>query len=97
MRKNPELKQARTIEPRNYVCGLTLQKAIQKIYPDGEGTYPHGPAGTLFKDGSFVSFNGRVGTVIYAYCDFTDKKKVPLSKTNMDDLTRLGLLNIKDT
>jgi len=97
MRKNPELKQARTIEARNYVCGLTLQKAIQKIYPGGEGTYPHGPAGTLFKDGSFVSFNGRVGTIIYAYCDFADRKNVPLSKTNMDDLIRLGLLNIKDS
>lgn len=97
VRKNPLLKPVRTVEARNYVCNMKLQEAIHDIYPDWKDfTYPHGPAGTLFKDGSFVSFNGRVGTIIYAYCDFADKKNVPLSSTNMSDLMRLGKLQLKE-
>lgn len=96
VRKNPLLKSTRKIEPRNYVCNLTLHEAIEEIYPDWRNfTYPHGPAGTIFKDETFVSFNGRVGSAIYAYCDFADKKNVSLSSTNMSDLMRLGKLQLK--
>lgn len=97
VRKNPALQPNRApITPVNYICSLTLTEAIQEIYPDFHlFTYPHGEAGRLFGDRSFVSFNGRVGTVIYAYCDFKDKKNVPLSSTNKDDLLRLRLIQPK--
>ncbi len=94
VRKANELSEgSKVMSEQKYVCDLTLNQSIAKIYPDWRNfNYPHGPAGTLFKDGTFVSFNGRVGTVIYGYADFADKKKVPLSKQNMDDLRKLGLL-----
>lgn len=97
VRKNPALMPTREpIVPNNYVCGLTLAEAIRRIYPDSHlFRYPHGDAGRLLVDNSFVSFNGRIGTVIYAYCDFTDKKEVPLSSTNKNDLLRLNLIHPK--
>ncbi|MBW6481330.1 MAG: hypothetical protein K0B37_18030 [Bacteroidales bacterium] len=97
VRKNPLLNSTRTVKARYYVCNMKMNEAIEEIYPDWrQYNYPHGRPGIQFKDGSFVSFNGRVGTVIYAYCDFTDKPNVPLSKTNSDDLMRLGKLQLKE-
>lgn len=93
VRKNPQLKPSRNVIVEEYVSDVTLEQAIQSIYPDWKlFNYPHGQPGETFPDGSFVSFNGRIGTVIYAECDFADKMKVPLSKQNRDDLLRLGLL-----
>ncbi len=84
------------IMPGHYVCSLTLGESIKEIYPDCRNfKYPHGEAGRLLNDGSFISFNGRVGTVIYAYCDYKDKKNVPLSSTNRNDLLKLGLIQPK--
>jgi hypothetical protein len=74
-----------------------LQQAIKEVYPDPSPfKYPHGRAGDILKDGSFVSFNGRVGTVIYAYCDFVGKKNVPLSSTNFSDLLKLEKLKLME-
>ncbi|MFA4936128.1 MAG: hypothetical protein WC568_09875, partial [Candidatus Methanoperedens sp.] len=94
VRKNPALQPTREpITPGHYVCSKTLAEAIRMIYPDSHlFKYPHGEAGTMIDDGSFVSFNGRVGTQIYAFCDFKDKKDVPLSSTNRDDLLKLKLI-----
>jgi len=93
VRKNPQLKPSRNVIVEKYVCDITLEKAIESIYPDWKlFNYPHGEPGTKFPDGNFISFNGRVGTIIYSECDFTDKKNVPLSKQNRDDLLKLGLL-----
>lgn len=83
----------KVVSGERYICDLTLNQAIAKIYPDWRNfNYPHGPAGKLFKDGTFVSFNGRVGKIIYGYADFTDKKNIPLSQQNRNDLMKLGLL-----
>jgi len=93
VRKNLQLKPSRNVIVEEYVSDVTLEQAIQSIYPDWRlFNYPHGQPGETFPDGSFVSFNGRIGTVIYAECDFADRKKVPLSKQNRDDLLKLGLL-----
>lgn len=94
VKKNPLLnKREREIEPRHYICNLTLQQAIKEIYPDPSSfTYPHGRPGEVLEDKSFISFNGRIGTVVYAYCDFVGKKDVPLSSTNFSDLMKLGKL-----
>lgn len=93
VRKNPQLKPSRNVIVEEYVSDVTLEQAIQSIYPDWKlFNYPHGQPGETFQDGNFVSFNGRIGTIIYAECDFVDKKKVPLSKQNRDDLLKLGLL-----
>lgn len=93
VRKNPLLKPSRNVIVENYFSDVNLEQAIQSIYPDWKlFNYPHGQPGETFPNGSFVSFNGRIGTVIYAECDFADKKKVPLSKQNRDDLLKLGLL-----
>lgn len=93
VRKNPLLKPSRNVIVEKYVCDLTLEEAIQSIYPDWRlFNYPHGQPGEMLADRNFVSFNGRIGTIIYAECDFSDKKKVPLSKQNRDDLLKLGLL-----
>lgn len=84
----------KVLSGERYTCDITLNQAIAKIYPDWRNfNYPHGPAGTLFKDGTFVSFNGRVGKIIYGYADFADKKKIPLSQQNKTDLITLGLLH----
>ncbi len=96
VRKNVELQKGRDIIPGNYVCSLTLKKAIETIYPDASRfTYPHGQPGQMLAGGRFISFNGRIGEVVYAYCDFTDKKNVPLSSTNRDDLLKLRLMQVK--
>jgi len=94
VRKASELSEgSKVMSEQNFGCNLTLNQAIAKIYPDCRNfKYPHGPAGTKFKNGTFVSFNGREGTVIYGYADFADKKKVPLSQQNRNDLMKLGLL-----
>lgn len=91
VRKNPALNKRAPIAPKRYECELTLKKAIQEIYPDASSfTYPHGKPGDILNDGSgFISFNGRIGTVIYGYCDFADKKNVALSSTNLSDLLKL--------
>lgn len=94
VRKNPQLKSSRNVIVEKYACDLTVEEAVQSIYPDWRlFNYPHGKPGDIFSDGNFVSFNGRIGTVVYAECDFADKKKVPLSKQNRDDLLKLRLLN----
>jgi hypothetical protein len=91
--KNPALQSNTQIKPDYYLCNLTLAEAIKEIYDEPHKfSYPHGEAGRVFNDGSFVSFNGVKGKVIYAYCDFKDKKKVYLSKTNRDDLRKLNLI-----
>ncbi len=97
VKKNPALQPVQgNIIVRNYVSQLTLNKAIQSIYPEcNKFTYPHGEAGQVFSDRRFVSFNGRIGEVVYAYCDFQDKRKVPLSATNRDDLLKLRLIQLK--
>lgn len=96
IKKNPALQPNKPIIAGHYVSSLPLAAAIKEIYPDSQNfKYPHGEAGRLSNDGSFISFNGRVGTVIYAYCDFHDKKNVPLSSTNRDDLLKLGLIQPK--
>ncbi len=97
IKKNPALQPNKpSIIPGHYVCSLTLKEAIKEIYPDCQNfKYPRGEAGRLFNDGRFISFNGREGTVIYAYCDFKDKKNVQLSSTNRDDLLKLGLIHPK--
>ena len=93
VRKNISLQNNQKIKPKNYGSNLTLAEAIHTIYPDCHlFNYPHGKAGREFIDGSFVSFNGKKGTVIYAYCDFKDKKNVPLSSTNENDLLKLHLI-----
>lgn len=85
------------IEPENYICSLNLAEAIQRIYPDHSFNYPHGEAGKRFIDGSFVSFNGRIGKIIYAYCDFKDMINVPLSLKNRDDLLKFDLIHLKES
>lgn len=98
VKKNPTLQPNREIKPGNYVSSLVLKEAIQAIYPDSRSfTYPHGEAGRIFSDGSFVSFNGRIGTIIHAHCDFKDKKNVPLSATNKGDLLKLRLIQLKES
>lgn len=92
---NPVSELNRHIEPENYICSLNLAEAIQRIYPDHSFTYPHGEAGKRFSDGSFVSFNGRIGRIIYAYCDFKDMINVPLSSKNRDDLLKFHLIHLK--
>jgi len=93
VRKNPLLKPSRNVIVEKYVSDETFEQAIQSIYPDWKlFNYPHGQPGETFPDGNFVSFNGRIGTVVYAECDFSDKKKLPLSKQNRNDLLKLGLL-----
>jgi hypothetical protein len=98
VKKNPLLNNRnREIKPKHYACNLTLQQAIKEIYPDPSPfKYPHGQAGDILKNGSFVSFNGRVGTVIYAYCDFRDNINVPLSDTNFKDLLKLEKLKLME-
>ncbi|KAF5423373.1 MAG: hypothetical protein C5S45_01010, partial [Candidatus Methanocomedens sp.] len=87
----------RYIEPENYICSLNLAEAIQRIYPDNSFTYPHGEAGKRFSDGKFVSFNGRIGKIIYAHCDFKDMINVPLSSKNRDDLLKFHLIQLKES
>ena len=96
VRKNPSLQPNRKIRAGDYLSSLTLADAIRAIYPDCNNfTYPNGEAGRMFSDGSFVSFNGRIGKITHAHCDFKDKKKVPLSATNKSDLLKLRLIQPK--
>ena len=93
VKKNPAVQSNPQIIPTHVLCNLTLKEAIKHIYTEpSRFMYLHGEAGTVFPDGSFISFNGVKGKTIYAYCDFKDKKNVPLSKTNRDDLRKLNLI-----
>ena len=92
---NPLSEINRHIESENYICSLNLAEAIQRICPDHSFTYPHGEAGKRLSDESFVSFNGRIGRIIYAYCDFKDMINVPLSSKNRDDLLKFHLIHLK--
>ncbi len=89
---NPAL-QPTNVVASHCVCKLTLDDAIKAVYPRTKFQYKAGPPGTLLPpDDKFVSFSGEVGTIIYTYCDFKDKKGVPLSKTNRDSLNKLKLI-----
>ncbi len=95
-----KLKKASSIQGSNVVikhcvCNLTLDDAIKTVYPKKKYEYKAGPPGTLFPNGEFVSLIGEIGTGIYAYCDFKDKKGVPLSKTHMEHLFKLKLILFK--
>lgn len=90
-KKNPALQGSKVV-PKNCVCKLTLDEAIKALYPDTKYEYKAGPPGSLLPSGEFVSLIGEVGKVIYAKCDFKDKKGVPLSKTHLDNLYRLNLI-----
>lgn len=91
IKKNPALQPTNVIAS-HCICKLTLDDAIKTVYPNTKYKYDAGPPGTLFPEGKFVSFSGEVGTKIYAYCDFKDKKGVPLSKTNRASLIELKLI-----
>lgn len=91
IKKNIAL-QSNKVVPKHCVCQLTLDDAIKIVFPDTKYAYKAGPPGTLLPGGNFVSLNGEVGTVIYAYCDFKDKKGVPLSKTHMNHLYNQKLI-----
>lgn len=84
--------QPSNVVPKHCVCQLTLDDAIKTVFPKTKYAYKAGPPGTLLPGGKFVSLIGEVGTVIYAYCDFKDKKGVPLSKAHMDHLYKLKLI-----
>ncbi len=91
IKKNPALQPIKVV-PKHCVCKLTLDEAIKAIYPNTKYEYKAGLPGTLLPDGRFVNLIGEIGAVIYAYCDFIDKKNVPLSKNHMDSMYKLKLI-----
>ena len=65
-----------------FFSSYSLEEVIEYYNRNKKHKYPHGEPGIVFKDGRFVSFNGKIGRIIYAYCDFDDVKNVPLSKSD---------------
>jgi len=69
-----------------FFSSYLLEEVIKHYNKNKKHKYPHGKPGFVLKDGRFISFNGKIGRKIYAYCDFKDVKNVPLSESDKKKL-----------